>query len=162
MMEIYISKKYLAFLSVLWIAPTIAAIWGAAIWVTISLLAFFLIYAGHEWLHVWVCRINNVDVHEVVFDTRGKTHILFDEANGPDKNKTEADIFLAGVVWDSILFTIAILCSMVYGLYMKDPLPMIFSMAMVFITYMNLKAPNSDWSNYQARIKTEQPAQPTN
>lgn len=152
-MDVKISKKYLIYLFLLWIAPTICAIWGGPIWVTVSLLSFFAIYAGHEWIHVWVCKINNLDVETVFLSVGGKTHIVFEvPEEGPDKLRIEADVYLAGVVWDSVWFTISILSSITYALFMQDQTPFTFGISLIVLLIFLLAWPGSDWQEFMKRI----------
>lgn len=150
-MEIYVSKKYLMILFILWIAPTISAVWGAPVWVTISLMSFFAIYAGHEWMHIWICRINNMNIERVVFSTLGDTHTLFDEADGPEKNQKEADVYLAGVIWDSFWLFFATTSSLTYSVITGETIPITFGFSLILILIFNLAVPGSDWQEYHKR-----------
>jgi len=151
-MEIYISKKYLAFLFILWIAPTVNAIWGGPIWVTISFMAAFAIYAGHEWVHVWVCKINNLDVDSIILGTGSETRNYFIvDTEDPDRNRKESDVYLAGVVWDSIWFTVAILSCMFYALSQWDNTPITVGFCLILVLIFNLAMPGSDWHEFMKR-----------
>jgi len=150
-MEINITKNYLAVLFVLWIAPVINAVWGGPVWITVSFMCFFLIYVGHEWMHVWVCRIHNLNIGSVNLQSGGKTHILFEPAEGKNKNKIESDVYLAGVVWDSILFAIATFSAIFFAISQRDSLPFTFGISLVLLLIFNLAMPGSDWQEYQKR-----------
>ena len=150
-MDVIISKKYLAVLFCLWIAPVASAVWGFPIWMTISFMSMFAIYAGHEWIHAWVCKINNLHVETICLSSQGKTHILFEQAEGPNKDKIEGDVYLAGVAWDSILFTLAAISCMFYSFYMVDPLSFIVGCSLIFILIFNLAVPGSDWQEFMKR-----------
>jgi hypothetical protein len=150
-MEINITKNYLAVLFVLWISPIINAVWGGPIWITISFMCFFLIYAGHEWMHVWICRIHDLNIDSVNLQTGGKTYILFEPAEGKSKNKIESDVYLAGVVWDSIFFAIAIFSAIFFAMSQRDSLPFTFGISLVLLLIFNLAMPGSDWQEFHKR-----------
>jgi hypothetical protein len=151
-MEVNISFNYLAVLFVLWIAPVVSAIWGAPIWITISFMSFFAIYAGHEWMHVWICRVNKLHVEAVNLQSGGKTHILFEGAEGTNKNRIESGVYLVGVAWDSIWFTISILSTIFYSLYQQgEQISLVFGISLIFLLIFNLAMPGSDWQEFMKR-----------
>lgn len=150
-MEISISPTYLIILFILWIAPVINAVWGGPVWITISFMAFFAIYAGHEWIHVWICRIHDMTVHKIFLNTGGETHIIFEESTGPNKDRDESDVYLAGVAWDSIFFTISSLSAIFFSLFTGDPVPLTFGCSLILLLIFNLAVPGSDWQEYKKR-----------
>lgn len=151
-MDLFITPKYMAVLFVLWVLPVTFSIFNGPVWATISLVAMFLIYAGHEWAHVWICRINNLPVKSVHLATGGETFTEFSIDDSQDKSIL-ADVYLAGVVWDSVLFTVISLSSMVYALTERDPLSFIFSISMIFILMFNLQMPQSDWQQFKKYLR---------
>jgi hypothetical protein len=115
-------------------------------------MAFFWIYAGHEWAHIWVCGINHLDIESLSFDVGGRTHCIFGiDTDTPNKTKIEADVYLAGVAWDSVLFTISVLSSIFYGLFSKEILPVTFGISLILILLFNLAMPGSDWQEFRKR-----------
>lgn len=151
-MDIYVSKSYLLLVMILWAAPTINAVWGGPIWITISLMAFFLIYIGHEWVHAYVCYLNKVTVSSIYLLTGGQSHILFEK---PDSRKAIADIYLAGAVYDTILFMVSILNCLFYATLYQEYIPLLFGVSLVIITLLNLEMSGSDWNNYKHTLNSE-------
>lgn len=150
-MDLKISQNYLAILFVLWLSPVVSSIWGAPVWITISFMCFFAIYLGHEWIHAWICKINNLNVVEINLSTGGNTHILFEQAEGPNKNRIEADVFLAGVAWDSVFYTISTLSAMFFAFHENDKIALVFSISLILILISNLAMPGSDWQEFIKR-----------
>ena len=140
----------------LWIAPIICAIWGGPVWITIPLAAFFLIYAGHEWTHAFVCTRNDVKVVSIYFSTGNESCTEFEKPDNPD---ITAKIYLAGVTYDSILLTIVSLNSLFYAIWFKDVIPFIFAMSILITTLALYSVPGSDWQNfiacYRESLKTK-------
>jgi hypothetical protein len=152
-MEINVTKEYLTVLFLLWIGSVASGIWGWPIWTTISFMCFFMIYGGHEWAHFWICTINGIQVESVNLSTGGKTDIEFSiESDDPEKDRKIADIYLIGVVWDSIFFTIAVLSSIFYSFFIGDLIPITFGISLILILIFNLAMPGSDWQNYSKVI----------
>jgi hypothetical protein len=148
-MEITITKDYLAVLFTLWICSVGSAVWGWPIWTTVSFMCFFLIYGGHEWAHFWICNVNNMQVDAVNLATGGKTDIDFSIlSEDPDKDRKISDVYLAGVVWDSVFFAISILSSIFYGYLFGDMIPVTFGLSLILLLIFNLAMPGSDWQNY--------------
>jgi hypothetical protein len=145
-MEITISRGYLIILFILWIAPVVNAVWGGPEWVTVSFMVFFLIYAGHELIHAWICRINNLKIGEIALFTGGRHYILFELS---DNNEINAKIYLAGVAYDSALFMVSSLNAIIFGLLTNDRIPVAFGFSLILIIISNLAWPNSDWQQYQ-------------
>jgi hypothetical protein len=152
--KIFISKKYLAFLFILWIAPTISAIWGAPIYATITFMSFFAIYAGHEWMHIYVCKINKIDIESIVLSTGDESQTNFYEAEEPEKNIKEANVYLAGVLWDSFWLMISCLASIIYGFITQSQIPITLGFALILMLIFNLAHPGSDWQEYRKRTIT--------
>lgn len=151
-MKFTVSFWYLAVLFILWTMPVVTAIWQVPIWMTVSIMAFFAIYAGHEWTHAYVCSINNIEIESISLRPGGQTHILFViDTDDPDNNKITSDIYLAGAVWDSVWLTIPALSSFFYALYFRDSTAMIFTISLIFILISNLAFPGSDWQEYVKR-----------
>ena len=139
-------------LVLLWIAPVITALIQYPVWITVSFMAFFAIYAGHEWTHVVVASMNGMEITEISLSNAGNTHTLFMEAEeGPGKGKAEADVYLAGVVWDSVFFAISILSSTFYFYYYHDQTPLTFAGSLIMLLIFNLAVPGSDWREYRKR-----------
>lgn len=152
MTEVYISKKFMAFLFILWISPVVSSIWGFPTWLTITLVSFLMVYAGHELIHAWVCKIYNLKITELNFDIRGNTYILFEEAeDSPDKEKAEAHVFLGGIIWDSLWFTISSLSAIFYAFYLRDFTPLTVGLSLILVLILNLAMPGSDWQEYRKR-----------
>lgn len=151
-MEVYVTKEYIAFVLALWVGSVGSAEWGWPVWATISFMCFFLIYAGHEWIHVWICEINSLDVEYVSLATGGETEISFsvDEAD-PEKDRKAADVYLAGVAWDSILYTVSVFSSIFYGYLSNETIPITFGLSLILLLIFNLAMPGSDWQNYVKR-----------
>lgn len=149
-MNVNFTKEYLGFLFLLWIGQVGSAIWGWPVWSTISFMAFFAIYGGHEWIHVAVCKENNLPVDEVNLGVNGQQHISFSlDGNDPEVYIKAAKVYLAGSAWDSIWYTIAALSSIFYAWVLMDPIPLIFGISMVILLISNLLWPGSDWKHYQ-------------
>lgn len=146
-MQITVSKEYLAFLFILWIAPTVSSVWGGPIWITISFLALFLIYAGHEFVHAWICEINGVAIDQISLQPGGGHHITFSR---PESDKVYGDILLAGAAYDSILFAISALSSIMYGFLTNEVTPVTFGCSLIILIIFNLAWPNSDWRQYRS------------
>jgi hypothetical protein len=154
-MKFTVSLWYLTTLFILWTAPVVTAIWQVPIWMTVSLMAFFAIYAGHEWAHALVCSINNIEIERISLVAGGHTHIIFlIDDDDPNYDKNAADIYLAGAVWDSVWFTIPVLSSFFYALYFHDPTALIFAISLIFVLIANLAFPGSDWQEYLKRTTT--------
>lgn len=151
-MEINVTWSYIYTILFLWLSPVICAVWGGPIYGTVCLMCAFAIYAGHEWIHVWICKINNLDVAKVNLATGGKTCILFGiEENAKDRKTIEGKVYLAGVVYDSILMAIAVFSCYGYALYMNDLLPLTIGSFIIILLIFNLASPGSDWQNYLKR-----------
>jgi hypothetical protein len=150
--KIHVSKWYLLLLSLLWTGSVGSAAWGWPVWTTISFVAMFMIYAGHEWMHVWVAEENGLTVNQVILDVQGDQETIFSgDSEDPDMNKKFSKVFLAGSVWDSIWFTITCLSSIFYSLYTGDITAMIFGSGVIIVLIFNLACPGSDWQNYMKR-----------
>lgn len=152
-MDVFVTKKYLAMLFTLWISPIICAIWGGPVWVTISLAAFFLIYAGHEWMHSYVCTRRGVKILSIYFSTGNESSTEFEK---PDDPAIEAEIYLAGVTYDSILLTIVALNSLFYSMWYKDVIPFIFAFSILITALLLYSVPGSDWQKFVALQKLNQ------
>jgi hypothetical protein len=148
MMEIKISPYYVYVFMILWLAPVISAVWGFPVWITITFLCAFAIYSMHEWIHLWICKINNLDVLEISLITLGMTHIIFQK---PANNKIAADVYLAGAAWDSIFYTIAALSCFTYSFLTGDLFPLYFGSTFIIVLILNLAWPGSDWQEYRSR-----------
>lgn len=145
-MEIKLNPYYVYVFMILWIAPVICAVWGLPVWTTITFLCAFAIYALHEWIHLWICKINNLSVLEISLIPLGKTHIIFK----PSPNqKINQDVYLAGAAWDSIFYTIAILSCFMYFMTTGDRIPLYFGTSFIIMLILNLVWPGSDYQESQ-------------
>jgi hypothetical protein len=150
-MEVKVTPKYMIYIFALCIAPVICSVWGGPVWATISFIAFLAIYAGHEWMHVYVCKINNLHVETVNLSTGGETEILFEPATGDNKDRIEADVYLAGVAWDAVFYAISVLSSLFYAILYHDITPFIFGSSLILIFIFLLAMPGSDWQEFRKR-----------
>jgi hypothetical protein len=142
-------NPYFIYISLfLWFAPVISAVWGYPVWITISFMCMFAIYTVHEFAHLWICKLNNLEVLSLNLSHGGNTEIIFEK---PDSDKVAADVYLAGVAWDSIFFAIAILSCYFYAFYQGDITPLIFGTSLIFILIFNLAMPGSDWQEFRKR-----------
>ena len=150
--KIHVSKWYLLVVFLLWIGSVGSAIWGWPVWSTISFIAIFMIYAGHEWMHVWVAEENGLTVEQVNLDVNGFQVTDFSgDTDDPDLNKKAAKVFLAGSVWDSVWFTITAFSSFFYYRFTGDITPLMFGSGIIIVLIFNLACPGSDWQNYMIR-----------
>lgn len=141
-MEIIVSKAYLGYLVLLWAAPVISAVWGFPIWVTVMFMCIFAIYAGHEWVHAWICRKNNLKIEAIFLCHGGDTSINFEEPEeGPNKNKIISDVYLSGIAWDGVFYAIAIINMVLYAYLQKDQIPYYFAMAAIITFIITLAMP---------------------
>jgi hypothetical protein len=149
-LDVNFSKEYLGFLFLLWIGQVGSAIWGWPIWSTISFMAFFAIYGGHEWIHVAVCKANDLIVEEINFGIGGKQDITFAlDENDPEVYIKAAKVYLAGSAWDSIWYMIAALSAGFYAFYLNDVIPFIFGVSLIIVLISNLLWTGSDWYHYR-------------
>lgn len=146
-MDIFVTKNYLFMIFILWIAPIVSAIWGAPVWITISLAGFFLIYAGHEWIHALACKKRGLTVISMCFATGNRSETVFEK---PENPVIEGDIYLAGVAYDLVILTVISLNSMFYAMWFKQEVPFIFALSIILIALFVLSAPQSDWKNFIA------------
>jgi hypothetical protein len=151
-MEIRINPYYIYVFMILWIAPVITAVWGMPIWTTITFLCAFAIYSMHEWIHLWICKINGLEVKEISLIPLGKTHIIFEKS---ESRKITRDVYLAGAAWDSIFYSIAILSCLVYSFHTNDQIPLYFGCTFIIMLTLNLVWPGSDFSHFKALTKPD-------
>lgn len=151
-MKFTINYGYILTLFILWTTPIITVLWGWPFWTTVSIMAFFAIYAGHEWAHVLICSINGIEVESVSLASGERMHTLFlIDTDDKDRIKKESDIYLAGAVWDSVWFTVAIISTLSYSLIFKDGLSFVVSISLIIFLILNLAFPGSDWQEYVKR-----------
>jgi hypothetical protein len=148
-MEVFITKKYLAMLGLLEFLIILSYMWGWETWITVALVGFALIYLGHEWVHVVTAMANGVEIKYLVFEARGDCSAWFYPAT-PEK---EAEIYLTGAGWDIFITVGIVAVAISSALFTLNPFPFIFGIVMLASLAISLNAPECDWQEYLKRTK---------
>jgi len=142
-MNLYVSKGWIAYTILLVILSIISGYTYPA-WFTICLVCFFLIRTGHEFAHALVCKKYNIPIESIYLELYGEHSLDFI----PTSEAIAAEVFLAGIVYDSIIFAVAILSSLFSGFWNNDIVAISFGCVILMLASVNFLMPNSDFQNF--------------